>query len=98
MRDPGKATNVFDELFNRDEATNLKIRAKLMDQLIEYVDEHGLTQGEAAEAFNAAQPRISYLVNGKISKFSIDALVNMCSAAGIDVDVSIDGARAGHDV
>lgn len=93
-----RTNNVFDDLFSGEEAANLKIRAKLMDRLIDYVEEHGLSQEEAADHFGVSQPRISYLVNGKISKFSIDALINMCNHAGISVDVHFDGAYAGRDV
>lgn len=90
--------NVFDQLFDSEEAANLKIRAKLIDRLIDHIEEHGLTQKEAAEEFGVDQPRISYLVNGKISKFTIDYLINMCNRAGISVDVHFDGAYAGRQV
>ena len=70
----------------------MKIRAKLMDRLIDYIEEHELTQQEAAERFGVRQPRVSYLLNGKISKFTIDALINMCSHAGLEVDVTFDEA------
>ena len=39
-------------------------------------------------------PRISDLVRGKIDLFSIDALVNMLSAAGLHVDVTVRPAKA----
>jgi predicted XRE-type DNA-binding protein len=95
-----KATNqhsVFDDLFNERDSANLKIRAKLMDRLIDYIEDNQLSQKEAATIFDVGQPRISYLVNGRISKFTIDALVNMCSAAEISIDLQFDGSHAGHD-
>lgn len=89
--------SIFDDLGrSRSEATNLKIRAKLMDRLIDYVEDESLTQQEAAEHFEVSQSRVSDLVNGRISQFTIDALANMCSSVGIEVDVTIDGAYAGH--
>jgi predicted XRE-type DNA-binding protein len=90
--------SVFDAIASPDRAANLKIRAKLMDRLIEYIEDNDLSQTEAGEVFGVGQPRISYLTNGRISKFTIDALINMCNAAGIEVDVSFDGAHAGHDI
>lgn len=82
--------SIFDDrdLFGLDRAANLKVRARLMDRLVSYVEEEGLTQEEAAERFGAGQPRVSHLMNGRISKFTIDALLNMCTAAGIEVEVS----------
>lgn len=89
---------IFDDrdLFNADRAANLKVRACLMDRLIDYVQEEGLNQTEAAKRLGVPQPRISYLMNGKISKFTIDFLLNMCSAAGIDVEVNFPGAKTRH--
>ena len=51
-----------------------------------------MTQEQAAGRFDVGQPRVSYLMNGRISKFTIDALLNMCTAAGIEVQVSFPGA------
>ena len=89
--------SIFEDLGRTPgEAKNLQIRAKFMDRLIDYVEDEGLTQVEAAERFGVSQSRVSYLLGGRISKFTIDALANMCSSAGIEVDVSFDGAYAGH--
>jgi len=65
------------------EAEHLKVRAALMAELAAYIDQEGLTQAQAARRFGVTQPRISDLVRGKIDLFSIDALVNMLSAAGL---------------
>ena len=100
MSQQGQVTygSVFDGFSHgSDGAANLKLRAKLMDRLIDYVEQRGLTQAEAAQHFHVAQGRVSYLLNGKISKFTIDALVNMCTSAGIEVDIAFNGALADRD-
>jgi len=76
------------------EAENLKVRAALMADLAAYIDQEGLTQAQAARRFGVTQPRISDLVRGKIDLFSIDALVNMLSAAGLHLDVVVRPANA----
>jgi len=76
------------------EAENLKVRAALMAELSVYIDQAGLTQAQAARRFGVTQPRISDLVRGKIDLFSIDALVNMLSAAGLHVDLTVSPAKA----
>lgn len=88
--------SIFDDrdLFDPDRAANLKVRSKLMNRLIAYVEEEELTQQEAAERLGVGQPRVSYLMKGSISKFSIDALLLMCTAARIEVEVHFPGARA----
>lgn len=76
------------------EAENLKIRAALMAELSAYIEKAGLTQAQAARRFGVTQPRISDLVRGKIDLFSIDTLVNMLSAAGLQLDVVVRPAQA----
>jgi predicted XRE-type DNA-binding protein len=78
--------NVFEDLgFDREEAANLKIRADLMINLREYIRARGWTQAEAADFFGETQPRISNLLKGEISRFSIDKLINMLSRTGLQV-------------
>lgn len=78
--------NVFEDLgFDREEAANLKIRADLMIDLREYIKARGWTQAEAADFFGETQPRISNLLKGEISRFSIDKLINMLARAGLRV-------------
>jgi predicted XRE-type DNA-binding protein len=59
----------------------------LMIALEERIKEMGWTQTEAAEILHVNQPRVSDLVNGKLHKFSLDALVNMLPAVGLTFDV-----------
>lgn len=51
-----------------------------------------MTQSEAAQQFGVTQPRISDLMRGKIDVFSIDALVNMLTSAGLHVDLRVRAA------
>ena len=49
----------------------------------------GLTQTEAAKLLGITQPRVSDLLRGKLSKFSLDALVNMLASLGKDVTLKV---------
>jgi predicted XRE-type DNA-binding protein len=70
--------NVFEDLgFAPEEALNLKVRGDLMLDLRDYIQEHGWTQKEAADFLGETQPKISNLMNGDISQFSIDKLINL---------------------
>jgi predicted XRE-type DNA-binding protein len=71
---------------------NLKVRSALMMALKGYVERNGLSQSQAAALFGVTQPRVSDLVRGKIDVFSIDALVNMASAAGLQVEMRVRDA------
>lgn len=93
----GPFESAFDALFEPEEAANLKVRARLMTQLEAYVSERGLTQEAAAQRLGTGQPRISDLMAGRIGNFTVDALLNMCTAAGLTVEISVKspGSAAG---
>jgi predicted XRE-type DNA-binding protein len=75
-----------------EEAANLTVRSDLMMKIEEIVKESGWTQAETAKRCGVTQPRINDLLRGRISRFSLDALVNIASALGRKVTVSLDDA------
>src|SRR5579863_1955469 len=96
MRAAKGSENVFlDCGFPPAEAENLRIRAKMMMALSDYIQERKITQSRAARVMGVSQPRISDLMRGKIGSFTIDTLVNMVTAAGLKVDVDITAGRPG---
>jgi predicted XRE-type DNA-binding protein len=85
-----KAGNVFSDLgFSPAEARSLRIRSELMTALRKLIEKRGWTQAEAAERLKVSQPRVADLTRGKISRFSLDALVNMLTDVGMDVDLKV---------
>src|SRR5260370_20996112 len=70
-----------------EEATNLTARSLLMIAIEQRIRENGWTQAKAARALGVQQPRISDLMNGKVDKFSLDALVNMLPTVGLTFSV-----------
>ena len=86
-------TNVWDAIADTpEEAANLRVRAELMDKITAIVEESGWTQSEAADHCGVTQPRINDLLRGRISRFSLDALVNIASALGKRVQVKLMAA------
>ena len=85
--------NVWDAIAKTpEEAANLSLRSDLMDQITEIIKAAGWTQAEAAVHCGVTQPRINDLLRGRISRFSLDALVNIASALGRRVTVNLDAA------
>jgi predicted XRE-type DNA-binding protein len=85
--------NVWDAIADSpQEAANLTFRSQLMDQIEAIIESNGWTQAEAAKRCGVTQPRINDLLRGRISKFSIDALVNIASALGRRVAVKLEDA------
>jgi predicted XRE-type DNA-binding protein len=85
--------DVFADLgFSPTESRNLRLRAQMMTALRKFIEKEGLTQAGAARRLKVSQPRISDLTRGKISRFSLDTLVNMLTGAGLEVDFRIKPA------
>lgn len=84
--------NVFlDVGFTPAEARNLRMRSDMMTALRKFIEKEELTQAAAARRLKVTQPRISDLTRGKISRFSLDTLVNMLADAGVEVELRIKG-------
>lgn len=75
-----------------EEAANLSLRSELMIEIDTIIKQNGWIQKEAAKQCGVTQPRINDLLRGRISRFSIDALVNIASALGRKVTVRLDDA------
>lgn len=85
--------NVWDALADTpQEAANLKVRSELMSQVAAFVRERGWTQVEAARRCGVTQPRLNDLLRGRLSRFSLDALVNIAAALGCRVQVGLETA------
>lgn len=85
--------SVWDALSDTPEqAANLRARAELMQQIAEVVKGSGWTQVDAAAHCGITQPRINDLLRGRVSRFSIDALVNIATALGRTVHFELQVA------
>jgi predicted XRE-type DNA-binding protein len=85
--------SVWDALADTPEqAANLRARAELMQQIAAIVKKRGWTQAEAARHCGVTQPRINDLLRGRVSRFSLDALVNIATAIGRRVHVELESA------
>lgn len=85
--------SVWDALADTPEqAANLRARAELMQQIAAIVKKNRWTQTEAAGHCGITQPRMNDLLRGRVSRFSLDALVNIATAIGRRVHVEIETA------
>jgi predicted XRE-type DNA-binding protein len=74
---------------SRAEAANMKARAETMIAIQQTVAKWRLTQSATAKRLGLTQPRLNDLVRGRINKFSLDALVNIAMAAGLEVRIAV---------
>ena len=75
-----------------EEAANLRARAELMMQIADVIKTRRWKQAEAAAHCGVTQPRINDLLRGRVSRFSLDALVNIAAALGHRVHVELEAA------
>jgi predicted XRE-type DNA-binding protein len=73
------ARNVFDDLgFSRDEAIALTMKAELHSKIVRCAKNY--SQPQLQKLLGEPQPRISDLMRGKISKFSLEKLITYAEA------------------
>jgi predicted XRE-type DNA-binding protein len=85
--------NVWDALADTEqEAANLKARSALLYEIRKAVKRWGVSQEEAAKRLGLTRPRTNDLLRGKLAKFSLDALVNIATAAHLDIEIRVKEA------
>jgi predicted XRE-type DNA-binding protein len=85
--------SVWDALADTPEqAANLRARAELMQQIAAIVKKNRCAQTEAVRHCGITQPRMNDLLRGRVSRFSIDALVNIATSIGRRVHVEVESA------
>jgi predicted XRE-type DNA-binding protein len=88
-------SSVFDALADTPaEAANMTARADLLLVIREKVKDWNVTQDAAAARLGLTRPRLSDLMRGKIEKFSLDALINIATAAGFKLHIQIEAGQA----
>ena len=69
------------------QAANMRMRSTLLLALCNAIRSWELSQQDAAQRLGISQPRLNDMLNGKIDKFSLDALVNLSAAAQMNVEI-----------
>ena len=80
--------NVFKDIGVSDPERTL-IRAKIMSRIADIIRERGLNQTQAGKLLNLSQPKVSNLMNGKLSAFSLEHLFRLLNALERDVEIII---------
>ncbi|WP_323839091.1 helix-turn-helix domain-containing protein [Photorhabdus africana] len=67
----------------------LQIKERLMEEITLWIVDEKMKQAEVAEMLYISRPRVSDVVNKKVNKFTIDALVNMLIRIGKPVQITV---------
>ena len=78
--------NVFEDLgFSSGEAAALRLKTDLHTKIVKHAAR--FTQGQLQEILHERQPRVSDLMRGKMSKFSLEMLVIYAEKLGIHTEI-----------
>lgn len=80
--------NVFQDIGSAH-PERLLTRAKTMFQISQIIKSRGLTQDKAARLLGIPQSKVSCLMNGKLSAFSLEYLFELLNALDSDVEIII---------
>lgn len=80
--------NIFADL-GLPNAEELLAKTDLAFQIHRIIEERGLTQAEAAEVLGIDQPKVSALVRGKISGYSMERLYRYLNLLDRDVEIVV---------
>jgi predicted XRE-type DNA-binding protein len=83
------------ELQNADE---LVTKSRLMQLVTAEIRKRGVTQSVAGEILDLDQPNVSALMNEKISRFSVEKLMEFAGKLGFAVTIHIEGNGVAMDV
>jgi predicted XRE-type DNA-binding protein len=72
----------FHAIEDSEAASKSVLKADLTIMIRDVIELQGWTQKEAAEILGVNQPRVSDIVNGKIDKFTLDALFSILDKLG----------------
>src|SRR5207248_2146861 len=86
------SNNVFADLGVPD-APDYLIKADLARKIVETIHRRELTQSRAAQLLGIDQPKVSALMRGLLTGFSIDRLLRFIVSLGLEVEIVTRDSR-----
>lgn len=80
--------NVFADL-GLPEAEDRLLKAQLALKIQQLIEQKGMTQAEIAPFLGLDQPKVSNLIRGRLSGFSVERLFSILNKLGHNVEVRI---------
>ena len=69
---------------------SIRLKQQLMEEIAVWIRDASITQATAAQVLHVTRPRVSDVVNHKVDKFTIDALVGMLARIGRQVRLVVN--------
>lgn len=84
--------NIYQDLGFSDHEERLA-KAKLAMRIEEIIEKRNLTQNAAAKILGINQPKISALINGQLSGFSMERLLHFLNLLNQDIEIIVKTKR-----
>ena len=82
--------SVLDDLgFSPSEALEIKVKAEIYRELLQYIQSRGFTQQELGVELGIHQPDVSNLLSGKVSRFSVSKLIKFAGKLNLGARVKL---------
>lgn len=85
----------FHVTYEEETASKMALKMDLSIFITDCIKKMGLKQSEAATRLNVTQSRVSELANGKIEKFTLDAMMDMLDKLGFRTCLTLPTNDAG---
>jgi predicted XRE-type DNA-binding protein len=87
-------SDVFLDLgFSPEEAAILRMKTQLHIEIMRAIEKNGLTPRQLEKVLDVPQPRVSELLNGKISRMTADLLAKYLYRLGREVEMKTKTTR-----
>lgn len=88
--------NVLDDLgFKPSEALEIKVKAEIYRDLLQYIRQQGFSQQQLGTVLGIHQPDVSNLLNGRISKFSVSKLIKLAGNLNLGAKIKLIQPKPG---
>ena len=84
--------NVFRDLGLPD-ADVLQAKSDLVHKIAAIIEKKGLTQEEAAQILGVSQPKVSALLRGQLSGFSLERITRLLTALDCRIEITVRHAN-----
>lgn len=86
--------NVFEDIgFSPEAAAILRMKTQLHIEIMRAIEKKGLTARQLEKVLDVPQPRVSELLNGKISRMTADLLARYLYRLGREVEMKTKTGR-----
>ena len=75
--------------FSPSESLEIKVKAEIYRELLQYIKERGFAQQELGTLLGIHQPDVSNLLNGRVSKFSVSKLIKLAGKLNLGAQVKL---------